>query len=280
MFLVSLLHQSSHVNREKRIKTKEQTTNAQLCPLQGSSKRGTLQQRPPDSSGVWATLPFAAAVVTKSSNSLMLPQRLAAEPQRVVFSLTPFSAAEPQLRRNIDVSLCVLAPQAVVDPRLAQVSKKPRHQIKSGTSEHCFIAELWHHPDQSKLKIKPFMSAYLSAWETRLTQGTVHSAMRSGPRPSSSPCTAPTLHHHFSSARNGVRASVCVCLACPVSATAVHFVLLLKKHRQDFRARERQRSKKRQQRMMARVARFACHQSSLRNSRQTNRTLDCPRRQT
>ena len=93
-----------------------------------------------------------------------------------------FSAAEPQLRRNIDVSLCVLAPQAVVDPTLAQVSKKPRNQIKSGTSERCFIAELWHHPSQSKLKIKPFMSAYLSAWEMRLTQCTVHSAMRSGPR--------------------------------------------------------------------------------------------------
>ena len=136
----------------------------------------------PDSSGVWATLQVAAAVVIKSSNSLMLPQRWAAEPQRVVFSLTPFSAAEPQLRHNIDVSLCVLAPQAVVDPTPAQVSKKPRHQIKSGTSGHCFIAELWHHSAQSKLKIKPFMSAYLSAWEMRLTQGTVHSAMRSGPR--------------------------------------------------------------------------------------------------
>ena len=32
---------------------------------------------------------------------------------------------------------------------------------------------------------------------------------------------------------------------------------------QDFRARARQRSKKRQKRVMARVARFACHQSSL-----------------
>ena len=182
VFLVSLLHESSHVNREKRIKTKEQTTNAELCLLQSSSKRGMLQQRPERGTCVWATLPFAAVVVTKSSNSLMLPRRLAAEPQRMAFSLTPLSAAEHQLRRNIDVPLCVLAPQAVVDPTLAQVSKKPRHQIKSGTSEHCFIAELWHHSAQSKLKIKPFMSAYLSAWEMRLTQGTVHSAMRSGPR--------------------------------------------------------------------------------------------------
>ena len=209
VFFVSLLHESSHVNREKRIKTKEQTTIAQLCLLQSSSKRGDAPAAPtawdlcptspkarvclsrrqhspkldsPDFSGLWATLQVAAAVVIKSSNSLMLPQRWAAEPQRVVFSLTPFSAAEPQLRHNIDVSLCVLAPQAVVDPTLAQVSKKPRHQIKSGTSGHCFIAELWHHSAQSKLKIKPFMSAYLSAWEMRLTQGTVHSAMRSGPR--------------------------------------------------------------------------------------------------
>ena len=121
VFLVSLLHESSHVNREKRIKTKEQTTIAQLCLLQSSSKRGTLQQRPqpgtcdpqarrhvsclsrrqhspkldsPDSSGVWATLLVAAAVVIKSSNREILLEWLAAEPQRVVFSLTPFSAAQ------------------------------------------------------------------------------------------------------------------------------------------------------------------------------------------
>ena len=161
----------------------------------------------PDSSGVWATLPFAEAVVTKSSNGLMLPQWLAAEPQRVVFSLTPFSAASP----GFDATSMYLS--ACADRKLSSIQRWrqfPRNQdTKSNLARLNIVSSPSCGVTQPRriLKIKPFMSAYLSAWEMRLTQGTVHSAMRSGPRP----CTTPTLHRHFSSASNGVRASVCVC---------------------------------------------------------------------
>ena len=206
---VSLLHESSHVNREKRIKTKEQTTIAQLCLLQRQQQTWDAPAAPTawdlcptspkarvclsrrqhspkldssDSSGVWATLQVAAAGRLQVEQQPDAPAAVGSRATaRGLLTHAFLRSRAPASTQHRCISLRA-GPASCRRSNAGASFQETRHQIKSGTSGHCFIAELWHHPSQSKLKIKPFMSAYLSAWEMRLTQCTVDSAMRSGPR--------------------------------------------------------------------------------------------------
>ena len=118
----------------------------------------------------------------------MPPQQLPPEPQRGVLSLSSFSAASP----GFDATSTNLS--AGGHRKLKSIQRwcdTPRNQ---DTTAHLAHVNKDSSPSGGnpivQLKIKSFMSTYLSAWEMRLTQRTEHSAMQSGHRPPPLPAPA------------------------------------------------------------------------------------------